>query len=145
MSEKSYTLTVYDPASKSKVTVEVTKEVYDTHRRSGWNIKKNAKSFFDHEIQMSVLIGGEDGSYENFREFVSYADDPMQHICGAAEREALWTAVASLPVKQREVIEAIYLDGMTQVQYAESLGLTQQAVGYRLKQALKTLREKISE
>ena len=50
--------------------VVVTKDVYDTYCRTEWNIKDNNASFYDHEIQMSCLIGGEDNGYENFREFV---------------------------------------------------------------------------
>ena len=34
------------------------------------------ESFYDHEIQISGLIGGEDDAYENFREFIDDVNIP---------------------------------------------------------------------
>ena len=70
MSKKTYIVESYDPATRKIERVTVTHEVYNAYRRSGWNIADNNQSFFKHEIQMSSLIGGEDGGYDNFREFI---------------------------------------------------------------------------
>ena len=67
MSKKTYIVESYDPATRKIERVTVTHEVYNAYRRSGWNIADNNQSFFKHEIQMSSLIGGEDGGYDNFR------------------------------------------------------------------------------
>ena len=70
MSKKTYIVESYDPATRKIERVTVTHEVYNAYRRSGWNIADNNQSFFKHEIQMSSLIGGEEGGYDNFREFI---------------------------------------------------------------------------
>ena len=83
MSKKTYIVESYDPATRKIERVTVTHEVYNAYRRSGWNIADNNQSFFKHEIQMSSLIGGEDGGYDNFREFIG---DPEAVDNAVAER-----------------------------------------------------------
>ena len=93
MSKKTYIVESYDPATRKIERVTVTHEVYNAYRRSGWNIADNNQSFFKHEIQMSSLIGGEDGGYDNFREFIG---DPEAVDNAVAERmllEALYTCI----------------------------------------------------
>ena len=65
-----YTLIVFNTCTQKYEEVTVTEEVYRAYCRTGWNIKDNDQSFFDHEIQLSGMIGSQDGAYENFREFV---------------------------------------------------------------------------
>lgn len=86
MSKKTYIVESYDPATRKIERVTVTHEVYNAYRRSGWNIADNNQSFFKHEIQMSSLIGGEDGGYDNFREFIG---DPEAVDNAVAERMLL--------------------------------------------------------
>ena len=45
------TLCVYDTITKKYVEIEVNDEVYMNYRQTGWAIKNNDRSFFDHEIQ----------------------------------------------------------------------------------------------
>ena len=51
-------LKVYDTISGQLIDVEVTEEVYHAYMRTGWNIQDNNASFYKHEIQFSLLIGG---------------------------------------------------------------------------------------
>ena len=67
---KKNTVCVYDTISKSYVEVEVSCEVYTQYNRTKWAIENNNSSFYNHEIQFSALIGGKDGAFENFREFI---------------------------------------------------------------------------
>ena len=71
-----YTLFVFNTCTQKYEEVTVSEEVYRTYCRTGWNIKDNDQSFFDHEIQLSGMIGSQDGAYENFREFVDSVDTP---------------------------------------------------------------------
>ena len=70
MSNKNqkYYLTVFNTCTGVYETVEVTKEVYIGYKRSKWKIENNDRSFYKHEIQFSGLIGGDDGSFDNFKE-----------------------------------------------------------------------------
>lgn len=111
MSKKTYIVESYDPATRKIERVTVTHEVYNAYRRSGWNIADNNQSFFKHEIQMSSLIGGEDGGYDNFREFIG---DPEAVDNAVAERmllEALYKALDQLSESDCDLIRALYFEG----------------------------------
>ena len=86
---KKYTLTVYNTVTHRNEEVEVTREVYHAYRRTGWGIENNDASFFAHEIQMSGLIDGEDGAYENFKEFIDTENIPDKTVVAAMELDAL--------------------------------------------------------
>ena len=66
---KKSTVRIYDTISKEYVDIEVSEEVYTYYNRSQWNMDDNDDSFYKHEVQFSALIGGNDGTFENFREF----------------------------------------------------------------------------
>ena len=83
-SSRKYTLIVFNTCTREYEEVTVTEEVYHAYCRTRWNIKDNDESFFDHEIQMSGMIGSQDGAYENFREFIDTINVPdlsLIHIC----------------------------------------------------------------
>ena len=92
-SDKKYTLTVFNTCTREYEEVAVTEEVYRAYYRTGWNIKDNNQSFFDHEIQMSGLIGSQDGAYENFREFVDTINTPENIALEQTKKEALYQAL----------------------------------------------------
>lgn len=81
-----YTLIVFNTCTQKYEEVTVTEEVYRAYCRTGWNIKDNDQSFFDHEIQLSGMIGSQDGAYENFREFVDTVNTPENIIFDQMER-----------------------------------------------------------
>ena len=90
---KKYTLTVYNIVTHRNEEIEVTREVYHAYRRTGWGIENNDASFFAHEIQMSGLIGGEEGAYENFKEFIDTENIPDNTVLKIVEIEALRKAI----------------------------------------------------
>ncbi len=64
-------ISVYNTTNHTYEQIEVTDDIATVYKRTKWNIEDNDKSFYDHEIQMSGLIGGENNAFENFREFVT--------------------------------------------------------------------------
>ena len=76
MSEKTYILNVYNTMTGEFELVQVTKEVFQTYRRTKWHIEDSTERFYKHETQMSSLIGGENDRYERFREFIDYDNTP---------------------------------------------------------------------
>lgn len=73
----------------------------------------------------------------------------VQDLIGPSMEEAAMTkeihqklhrAVENLPKAERELIQAIYFDGLTEKEYAISSGLSQQGVSHRLKRILSKLR-----
>lgn len=111
---KKYTLTVFNTCTQEYEEVAVTEEVYRAYYRTGWNIKDNNQSFFDHEIQMSGLIGSQDGAYENFREFVDTINTPENIALEQTKKEALYQAISALSAEEQALVQGIFFKGMTE-------------------------------
>ena len=140
MEKEIYTLKVYNTLTKQYEDVVVTKKVFDTYRRTEWNIKDNDESFYDHEIQMSGLIGGEDDNYENFREFFDDVNVPENIFMTEEGLREVRNAIRTLPEQERELIEALYYEWITESEYATRIGVTQQYVSKQKKKILKKLK-----
>lgn len=135
--KQTYTLSVYNTLTGKTEEVEVPEEVYHACRRSAWNISDNNKSFYAHEIQMSGLIGGEDGAYENFREFIDMENTPDSTVPEKLQAEELRRILTQLSEADRQLIQAIYFDGLTEQKYADQLGIAQQVINRKKHRILK--------
>lgn len=138
--KQTYTLSVYNTLTGKTEEVEVPEEVYHACRRSAWNISDNNKSFYAHEIQMSGLIGGEDGAYENFREFIDMENTPDSTVPEKLQAEELRRILTQLSEADRQLIQAIYFDGLTEQKYADQLGIAQQVINRKKHRILKKLK-----
>ena len=59
MSEKAYILNIFNTMTGEFELVQVTKEVFQTYRRTKWHIEDSTERFYKHETQsgsMSLLI-----------------------------------------------------------------------------------------
>ena len=138
---KTYILkNVYDPLTGKYNNVPVTEEVYRAYKRTGWNIDDNNTSFFDHEIQFSQLIGGDDGAYENFREFVSDGNATDDAALTSIRAEQFKKILPTLTEKEQEVLKLLYFDGYSAVEAGELLGISEQAVNKRKRSAFEKIR-----
>lgn len=117
-------LSVYDAVSKRYAEVEVSDEVYTYYKRTGWAIENNDRSFYEHEIQFSMLKGDLDGAFENFHEFISYEDTVEKYIMA----EKLNNALKIISSKDRELIEMLYYKGMTERECAVYYGISQKNI-----------------
>lgn len=120
-------LKVYDTITGKMVDVEVTPEVYREYMRTEWGIKNNNNSFYQHEIQFSALIGGNDDAYENFDEFVR-DDDYEEDIINKIYLDRLPGSLKKLSKKERELIELLFFKSMTEDECAEELCISRQNV-----------------
>ena len=142
---KKYTLTVYNTVTHRNEEVEVTREVYQAYRRTGWGIENNDASFFAHEIQMSGLIGGEEGAYENFKEFIDTENIPDNTVLKIMEIDALLKALSVLSDADNELVQALFYDGLTEQEYAVQVGISQQMISRKKQRILKSLKKLLSE
>lgn len=127
---------VYDTFTGKVVDVEVTKEIYDEYMRTEWNIHDNNESFYDHEIQFSMLIGGENGAFENFHEFITDDDSTAGTALSKAAFNEVMVAVAKLKKSDRELIHLIYFCEYTEQECSVLLGTTQQNINKKKKRIL---------
>ena len=130
---------IYNPASGSYQDVEVTQEVYNCYRRTGWRIQKNDQRFFAHEIQFSSLIGGGDSAFENFSEFHSLAHDPQHILCVSTEDLRIFEAFCKLSPSDQRILRLLVIEGNSERWYASRTGLPQQTVHNRKRNALRKL------
>ncbi|SDA31251.1 RNA polymerase sigma factor, sigma-70 family [Ruminococcus sp. YE71] len=130
---------VYDTITGKMVDVEVSQEVYDAYMRTEWNIHDNNESFYEHEIQFSMLIGGDDGAFENFHEFITDDDPTADYALSKAAFDEVMAAVARLKKADRELIHMIYFSEYTEQECADLLGTTQQNIHKKKKRILSNL------
>ncbi len=142
---KKYTLTVYNTVTYRNEEVEVTRETYHAYRRTGWGIENNDASFFDHEIQMSGLIGGEEGAYENFKEFIDTENIPDNTVLKKLEIEALRKALSALSDTDKALVQALFYEGLTEQEYASQVGISQQMINRKKQRILKLLKKLLLE
>jgi RNA polymerase sigma factor (sigma-70 family) len=121
--------------------VEVTEEVYHAYCRTHWNIRDNNGSFYRHEIQFSGLIGGEDGGFENFDEFVSDAGNPERLALREQDRQMIRQAYARLDEDERALVQALLFDGVTERRYGAMIGLSQKNVNKRKRRILAKIKK----
>ncbi len=139
--EKKFILhNVYNTLTGEYEDVEVSEELYVTYKRTGWGIENNDASFYDHEIQFSGLIGGENDNYENFREFIDDVNVPENIFMTKLVMLEVQNAVNDLPAKEKDLIVAIYYERLTESEYAARICVTQQYVSKSKKKILKKLK-----
>ena len=129
MSEKVYVLNVYNTMTGQYELIQVTKEVFQTYRRTKWNIEDSTERFFKHETQMSSLIGGENDGYERFHEFIDYDNTPENQAIEEMVFQSLHNVLELLPPKDYEL----------------RLGMSQQAIHERKKRILKKIKNNLDE
>ncbi len=139
--KQKYILTVYNTLTQRNEQVEVSEKIYHTYRRTNWNIDDNDASFFEHEIQMSGLIGGDDGAYENFKEFTDTENVPELIVENQIQAEALIRIIAQLSESDRQLIQALYFDSLTEREYADRLGVYRNAVHKRKMRILSKIKK----
>lgn len=66
---------------------------------------------------------------------------PEDTLIERDELERLRLALKRLKPEERELIKALFFDGKNERQYAESLGITQQAVSYRIRTICRKLKK----
>ena len=108
MSEKAYILNIYNTMTGEFELVQVTKEVFQTYRRTKWHIEDSTERFYKHETQMSSLIGGENDGYERFHEFIDYDNTPENQAIEEMVRQSLRNILDLLPPKDYELIYELY-------------------------------------
>lgn len=134
---------IYDTATGTYQDVEVSQEVYNCYRRTGWSIRRNNARFYAHEIQFSSLIGGLDNAFENFDEFQSDNHDPQKIICQKEKDICLLKAFQQLSPADQHLLYFLVVEGCSERWYGQKMGLHFMTVHNRKKRALQRIRRLI--
>lgn len=145
MSKNTYIIHTYDPATCRLERATVTREVFNACRRTQWNIAKDMEAFFKHEIQMSSLIGGENGNYENFREFIVDRDEVDRIVAQRLLHDALHRALDELSEADYDLIHATYFDGKTLAEYGAEKKMSVSSLCERRQRILRDLKKSLKK
>lgn len=138
---KTYTLTVFNTCTSQYEDVEVTREVYNEFRRGEWRIEKNDDKHRANETPFSELIGGDDGAFENFSEFIDNSLNPECIFAEHAKIKALYSAMSMFSDVDKQLLQALFFDGLTEREYAELTGVFRNAVHKRKVRILAKLKK----
>lgn len=127
----TYMVTVWNTVTSQYEETAVPKAVYDEYRRGEWRISKSNDKHAAKETPFSALIGGEDGGFENFHEFMSDERNPGTLVEDGWLTGELQKAIASLSHEDQRLIEALFFKGMSERDYANQLGVYHNAVHKR--------------
>ena len=140
--EKKFILhNVYNTLTDEYEDVEVSKELYVTYKRTKWGIENNDASFYDHEIQLSGLIGGENDNYENFHEFIDDVNTPEEIVIDAEIKRAVRESVSTLDKEEQQLVFALYEEGVSEREYARRTGIPQRTINHRKERILEKIRK----
>lgn len=119
--------------------IEVSEDVYFAYfrmeRQERWQEEKKAS----HEVMSyDALDNGETVGLESIADTASPS---LEEISIANElRDRIRYAVDALPRAERELIQAIYYDGMTEREYAKQRGISQMGANKRRRKILSKLK-----
>ena len=143
--ESKFTLTTFNTLSGKYEEVPVTEEVYRFYRRSRWNERHGNSMFQRNEITESrfrLINNTEDAEFiingcpDNGAETIFFQD---------YEKERIRAAIEELSFKYRELIYALFFEGMSERQYSKSRGIPLMTVNNRKRVAFRLLRGKLNE
>lgn len=119
--------------------IEVSEDVYYAYfrmeRQERWQEQKKQ----EHDVvSYDALDNGETVGAENMADRVAPS---MEELAMTRElHDRLNHAVEALPKADRELIRAIYYDGQTEKEYAETVGMSQTGISYRRRKILSKLK-----
>ena len=122
------TIRVYDTITKKYVEIEVSEEFLKEYNRSQWSIENNDASFFEHEIQFSMLIGGSNNKFEKFHEFMTDKDVTERTAAYQMMYKRLHECINVLSKSEQQLITMIFFERKTEKECAEILHTTQQNI-----------------
>ena len=118
--------------------VEVSPDIYQLYIRLDREERTQEEKVQRHEVSYDALDNGETVGAEMF------ADDaptPEEQAITNEIHDRLHRAIASLPRAERELIQAIYFDGLTELEYAIMKKTKQQNISYKLLRTLSKMKK----
>jgi RNA polymerase sigma factor (sigma-70 family) len=105
------------------------------------NNKKHSRT--DRKIVKQVIPLDE--GYAEMATAVSGFDPTIDAVLRSEKQRKVREAVAKLPEKQRAAATAVWLEGMSQIEYGNSVGLSKSSVSHLLSRAKANLQKSLDE
>ena len=118
--------------------VEVSPDIYQLYFRMERQERNQVETSQRHEVSYDALDNEESGGVERF------ADDaptPEEQAIAQDINVRLHQVIEALPKAERELIKALYFEGMTEQEYARTLKIRQSTVSYSRLRTLSKMRK----
>lgn len=122
-----------------EVTEEVYREYYRMDRRERYLVERDRK----HGVTFYHALDNEDMNGEEL--FADIHADVEEHLIEKEERDTLYDALLLLNERDRELIEELYFNEMTERELAEKLGIRHQNIHKRKMRILRDLKKYLKE
>lgn len=137
---RAYFVRAYNTCTGQYEMVQVTKEVYDVYRRTGWNIEDNDDSFYQHEIQFTSMCPNDNVNTESFHEFIKFNADPAIIFEKKERRILAQKALNELAPKMRTRYLLHYHDRLTYKEIAEMEEVSEETIKEAIASARKIIK-----
>ena len=141
MKNKKCKVSVFNTITEQYEWVEVAPEIREVYLHENGVTKANDEKFYRNELQFSSLIGGEEGSFENFKEFINNKNTPENEVLYQEMKELAYIALDSLPTKMKEYFLLRYYEGYSIKEIAQIKGVSPETVKESIAKARKKLDE----
>ncbi len=125
---------VYNTVTGKYEFIDLSEPVHSELKQWNWRQEKQDVSIHKHEVMVSELHG----DYETFREFADITDVEDDAIKLMMIKQ-LHICIEQLTENERELISALFFYGMTECEYADLIGQTQQNINKKKQRILSKL------
>lgn len=125
---------VYNTVIGKYEFIDLSEPVHSELKQWNWRQEKQDVSIHKHEVMVSELYG----DYETFREFADVTDVEDDAIKLMMIKQ-LHICIEQLTEDERELISALFFYGMTEREYADLIGQTQQNINKKKQRILSKL------
>ena len=125
---------VYNTVTGKYEFIDLSEPVHSELKQWNWRQEKQDVSIHKHEVMVSELHG----DYETFREFADITDVEDDAIKLMMIKQ-LHICIEQLTENERELISALFFYGMTEREYADLIGQTQQNINKKKQRILSKL------
>lgn len=125
---------VYNTVTGKYEFIDLSESVHSELKQWNWRQEKQDVSIHKHEVMVSELHG----DYETFREFADITDVEDDAIKLMMIKQ-LHICIEQLTEDERELISALFFYSMTEREYADLIGQTQQNINKKKQRILSKL------
>ena len=137
MIKKDYFVTLED-GTKVPVSAEIYQEYYRPQWREEKCQQRDAKRLLSSDYEYSTSEGETSTMYD-------YLADPKptpeEVLVAKEEKKLLYQAIEILSAERRELVQALFIEGKTERDYAAETGIARTTINYQRKKALQEMRK----
>lgn len=145
MSNDKYIIIVPNTFTGKKEEVEVSKEVFETYKRTAWRMRKDDKRFEARTLSLSEFKENSEYEDDEYAFFESPERDPLDCVQSQESYEKLLAIIDRLAPNMSRRFKMKYLQGISLKEIARIEGVSERMIKYSLYNARKKIIEIMKE